>query len=128
MLFHARLTVPVNTLVSAPYSEVLRLDIGNIKGINVYFPPGSRGTTKVRILHEERVLYPTNTEEWLSGDNVNIPWVEDYEIRPAHQLIRLEGYNEDLVFSHSVFFSFNILLLLEEVAIPGIGMIPEWAR
>ena len=126
MLFHDVLDVPANTPINTPFNQILRLDVGSLKKIWIFFPPGSEGSTKVRILHEERVLYPTNTEEWFSGDSVFVTFEEDYLIEKAHQLVRLEGYNGDTVNNHKVYFEFNILPVVEEEIIE-LGVMPAWA-
>jgi len=107
--YWASISVPKDTSKLTPVRELLEVCPGVVKHVWLFFPPGHRGTTKVRILHHEHQLWPTNQNEWYLGDGTVIEFTENYSLSvPPYEFI-LESYNDSTEHSHTTYVRFTIL-------------------
>lgn len=62
MQFTYPIEVEPDTAESAPERLQVKLCIGILKKVSVYFPWGCGGAVGIKILHYEHQLYPTNPD------------------------------------------------------------------
>jgi len=103
------LTIPANTLESAPEELEVNLTWGVITRVEIRFPPRNVGLAKVKILEHRHQLWPTNLDGWFYGDDESIEWDEYHELFYMPALFTLLGYNEDDTFPHTPIIRFEIL-------------------
>lgn len=109
MLFVKPLTISANTASTSPFSEVLVCSPGKVIGVEMLFPPGCVGLVGVRVKEFERVIWPTNPDEWIIADGETVEWQEDHDMIGAPWALTLEGYNDDDTFDHTIYFRFAML-------------------
>lgn len=109
MQFSYPITVQPNTEEADPTRLLIKLSIGILTGISVYFPWGCAGLTGIRILHYEHQLYPTNLDEWFIGNEILIEFSGEYWILEGPNEFKIEAYNLDDFYQHTPVVSFNVL-------------------
>jgi len=109
MQFTYPIEVEPNTLETDPERLEIKLCIGVIQKISIYFPWGCAGLAGIRVFHYEHQLYPTNPDEWFAGNEVFIEFDDEYSILEGPNEFKVEAYNLDELYSHSPVVSFNVL-------------------
>ena len=101
MLFQASITIPKNTLVTAPVTESLKIAHGIITRIMVRPRPGHASLAHLVILHHEHQIAPSTENMDFAGDTFPIDWEEYYEsYQPPYEL-KLKGWNDDDTYEHT---------------------------
>lgn len=101
MLFEASITIPANTLSTAPTIETLKIAHGIISKFMVRPRPGHAALAHLVILHHEHQIAPSTEGMDLSGDTFPIDWEEYYEsYQPPYEL-KLKGWNDDDTYPHT---------------------------
>jgi hypothetical protein len=85
------------------------LCVGHLVKVSIYFPWGCAGWVKLRILHYEYQLYPTNRAAWFSGNEILIEFACSFAITQGWNEFKVEVYNEDNFYAHTPIVSFNVL-------------------
>ena len=83
--------------------ECLQLTRGLIWKFEVYFPPGSCGLVRIKLMENEHQLYPSTPDELFRGENNTISFDDTYLIKDPPFVLTLQGYNLDTVYDHVVF-------------------------
>ena len=96
------LTIPASTLITAPVSTSLRIPEGEIQELRLDFPTGCAGLAHVRLLDLTKQIYPSNLGGYYRGDGVVFLIRDRYTLREAIQEVKLEGYNEDDTYDHTI--------------------------
>ena len=109
MQFAYPITILPNTTAAAPKREITKVCYGVLKQVSVYFPWGCAGLVGIRILHYEHQLYPTNPDEWFTGNEIEIKFSCEYLILQGWNDFKIEGYNEDDFYEHTPVVTFNVL-------------------
>jgi len=101
MLFEASITIPKNTLSTAPTEQILKIANGIISKIMVRPRPGHAALAHLVILHHEHQIAPSTEGMSFSGDTFPIDWEEYYEsYQPPYEL-KLKGWNDDDTYPHT---------------------------
>lgn len=82
---------------------------GVIYRIWVQFPPGCAGLVKLRILHGGHPFLPVEADAFLNGDNYVYEFPIMYEITDAPELMSIQAWNEDDIYSHTINVQFLII-------------------
>lgn len=109
MIYTFKLPLSPGTEAETPAVSQINLTVGVLKTIEIMYPAGCAGQVGVRIKERERVIFPSNPDEWFIDDDRVVRWSENYKILPQHVRFKLEGYNEDDTYTHTIYFRFNIL-------------------
>ena len=109
MQFAFPITILPETTASNPKRVITKVCYGVLKKVSIYFPWGCAGAVGIRILHYEHQLYPTNPDEWFTGNEIEIPFSCEYEIFQGWNDFKVEGYNECDFFPHTPIVTFNVL-------------------
>lgn len=108
MFYEYELEIPQQTLESDPEMLEIILPKGVIKRVNICFPDGCFGLAKVKIIHNEFKIFPSNPKAWFAWNNYCIEFDEDYELKESFNLLRLYGYNDDDSYLHTITFRFGV--------------------
>uniref|UniRef100_A0A6H1ZPF4 Uncharacterized protein n=1 Tax=viral metagenome TaxID=1070528 RepID=A0A6H1ZPF4_9ZZZZ len=108
MFYKYELIIPASTPKITPEELEIKLPFGVIHHVEIYFPPGCEGEAKAQIIHNEFQLFPSNPGKWFAGDEFPIKFNEDYRLPENFNLLRLKGYNDDTVNSHTVTFRIGV--------------------
>ena len=101
MLFQASITIPKNTTQLSPTVVVLKIAHGIITKIMVRPRPGHASLAHLVILHHEHQIAPSTENMDLHGDAAAIDWEEYYEsYQPPYEL-KLKGWNDSTLYSHT---------------------------
>jgi len=111
MLFAFDITIPANTLESAPTLETLKIAAGVITNIAIKFPSGCHGLVKVRIRHEETQIYPIPRGEWVTGDDETVPAEYYYDMGKASKELEFIAISPDTTYDHTITVRITILPL-----------------
>lgn len=109
MQFSYPITISPDTTEAAPTREITKVCYGVLKQVSVYFPWGCAGLVGIRVLHYEHQLFPTNLDEWFTGNEIEIKFSCEYYILHGWNDFKVEGYNEDDFYDHTPIVAFNVL-------------------
>jgi len=110
MNFTFPVTADPNTEKASPKREVTGVAYGTLNQVDIYFPWGCAGLVGVRVIHYEQQLYPTNRSQWFIGNDIHIVFNDDYMIDQGWNEFKVEVYNLDDMYEHTVYVSFNIVV------------------
>jgi hypothetical protein len=108
MFYKYELTIPKSTPENDPEMLEISLPFGIIHHVEIYFPPGCEGEAKAKIEHNELQIWPSNPKKWFAGDEFPIKFNEDYHLEEDFNILKLYGYNEDTINSHTVTFRIGV--------------------
>jgi hypothetical protein len=109
MIYTLPLTLPKNTPATALASDDLTIPPGTVNRVFITFPDGCAGLASVRVVVREHILWPTNSDQWFTGNNYTFSFDEALEIRGDSERFRFEGYNLDGIYPHTVYFILSVL-------------------
>ncbi len=101
-------TSPKVTLRSAPTVVAAALPSGVITWVGVQFPTGCGGLVHARILRAGHQVWPTNLDEDIASDGFIVSWREQYDMTQPPHAFRLEVWNDDDTYQHTVTFFFEV--------------------
>lgn len=78
--------------------------------IEVVFPPGPAGLVGVRALQGLHQLIPESNKLWLTGDDTTYPHGSPVDLITGSKILRVEGYNTDETYSHTIIFRFTVAI------------------
>ena len=108
MWYRYFITVPRGTERTAPVRKEIGLPEGVITKVRVRFPPGPRGEVFTAVYQGAHKMWPRGEGNWAWGDDEPIEMTEHVRnITGWHWT--LEGYAPDTVYSHTVWWDFNVL-------------------
>lgn len=82
---------------------------GVIHKIEVMFPPGCAGLLHVRIFHQGHQVYPSDEDQSFAGDDETVSFNDYYELQPGANTLKIETWNEDDTYSHTVHVRVGVL-------------------
>lgn len=112
MIFQTNLTIPANTDIDNIVSSNIILVNGVITGFELDFPPGCCGLVYGRVMYREQQMWPNSPEEWFRQDNHVFRYDEIIELREGPYIFRLEGYNLDIKYEHTL----TLRIIMDTVA------------
>ena len=119
------LPIPAKTLITAPARTSIRLPKGEIQELRIDFPTGCAGLAHVRLFDLGKQIYPSNLGGYYRGDGVVFLIRDRYPLVEYVQEVRLEGYNEDDTYSHTVTVGMTVLPSEKE---RGVGSLADILR
>ena len=81
------ITVTKGTSQSSPETLRVKVTLGFLERVTVYFPPGCHGFVHVAFFHREHQILPDHPTETISGDDILFDMALDFEItdKPANE-------------------------------------------
>jgi len=109
MLYSELVEFPFGQTENTKTVRRLKVNRGIITKVWIQFPPGCAGLTKVRVIHEGHPIIPAHEEETLRADNYTFEIPLMFEIIGAPEQLKIEGWNEDDAYDHTITFLFLVL-------------------
>jgi hypothetical protein len=116
-LICADINIPPNTPQTSPTRVNIKVPAGVIRRVWVLIPHGHVGLAHLIIRHGETQIIPWFGD--LHGDGEEVVFDEMYEL-PTDDVLVLEGWNEDMVYSHK--FIVRLLVLPKPYAYPEVEL------
>jgi hypothetical protein len=116
MLFECSITIPKATASTSPTAVILKVSAGVITKVMVRPRPGHSAVAHCVILHHEHQVWPSTETMEMHGDTFPIDWEEHYEIDQPPYELKIEGWNDSTLYSHT--FDVYIAMLPTEVINP----------
>lgn len=102
MIFVEHVTIPANTPASSPVEVDLPVILGTITLVSVQFPPGVNALAHATISWGLYQLFPSNQDAAFSTGGETIAWDEEFLLDAEPALLKLQGWNEDTVYDHTI--------------------------
>jgi len=109
MFYEFPITVAVGKTRVAPEVEEIKLTHGLIHRLEVEFPDGCDGLVHARVMWLDHQVWPTNPNEYFTSDG-HVIVIDDYfELYGPPYLLKIEGWSEALLYSHTVRVRIGVL-------------------
>lgn len=109
MFYEYNLTVPKNTAETSPKTKSMKVWAGVVHRVAVMFPNGPSGLLRCRIMQGSHTLWPSNPDGYFGTDGETVDFLEYFEIESRSIKFRLEAWNLDDTYEHSVFVRLGVL-------------------
>lgn len=109
MFYDFAITVKTTHTEASPKEQVLKLTHGVIHRVELGFPSGCAGLVRVKLLHEEHQLYPTNPDGYFASDDYNIPINDYYELYTEPYSLKFIGYAVGTSYDHTIIVRIGVL-------------------
>jgi len=109
MLYSYNITIPANTLESAPTIQKIKLTWGYIHQIDFDIPMGAQNLVGVRIREGLHQLYPTNPAGYITGENVKISFKDFYWLNHTPYNLWIDTFNIDENYDHTIIVRIGVL-------------------
>lgn len=109
MFYNFPLTLTLGTAEASLEEEEAKLTHGVIHRLEIEFPAGCSGLAHLRILHLDHQLWPTNPGGNFASDNHVIIIDDYYQLYDGPYTLKLQGWNEDETYDHTVTVRIGIL-------------------
>lgn len=109
MFYDFAITVPANTLESAPVVQSLKLTAGVIQKVSILFPPGPHGMVKLRLRENGHQFLPTNPDGYFASDDEVLEIDEFYELTTEPYSLKAVGYSDGTTYNHTISVRIGIL-------------------
>jgi len=120
MFFEYPLTIPPNTPREAPATREITLAQGEVTWWEIQFPRGCVALAHVRVVDETHPVIPANTDGDVSAEGANIGSFDSILLNDEPATLRLEGWNEDDTFPHTITFRFAVRSQAEIARMAGV--------
>jgi hypothetical protein len=109
MRYVYELTIPADTLLSAPEQANIRLVTGTLQRIEIAFPPGPAWMVKVVIRDRILQISPINSEMFHAWDDYTEVFSMNYPLDDPAPELTLVGWSPNTLFPHTVTFRFDVV-------------------
>jgi len=109
MFLSKRIEVPANTAESSPVKRFYKVPKHIIHFIGFYFPPGCTGLVHTRAFDGGHPVFPSTADEDIAADNWLIDTIEFYDLSDSTGFLRVEAWNDDDTYTHTITFYCGIL-------------------
>jgi len=101
-VYQVDLTVP-STATELEPAEVSFWVLGNyITHVEIIFPPGCNRVTKVALFYGIRKIYPSEQDQWFSGNNETFKFDTLDPLPDAMTKLRFVGWNDGGRYDHTI--------------------------
>ena len=130
MFFEYDITVPAQTLASAPTQTDLPLVWGIIDYVGVQIPLGVKALTFLQLWRGLYQIAPANPGGWIKGENIVVEWKEEFDLTQPPFFIAAKTYNDDDSYAHTLTVRVHVnekapMLWSTEMLSPQIVPIPK---
>ena len=126
MFYDFAVSVPANTLESAPVEQTLKLTHGIIHKVEVQFPIGTQALAHCKILEGGHQFLPTNPEGSFASDGYVIPIDEYYEFYTEPYTLKVRCWNDDDTYQHTI--TIRVGIMESKVAIFLMNILTQMAK
>jgi len=109
MLFSKSIVISAQTSKAIPLVTTFPICEGVMKRVWVRWRWGSANLCGCRVLYESFQVWPLSMTEWFVSNVLDMVFEEDFEIDDVPHELRIEAYNEDDTFPHTLWIACSIL-------------------
>jgi len=109
MFLSKRIAVPANTAEASPVKRFYKVPKHIIHFIGFYFPAGCTGLVHARVFDGGHPVFPSTADEDIAADNWLIDTIEFYDLSDSTGFLRVEAWNDDDTYAHTITFYCGIL-------------------
>ena len=109
MFYDFEVSIPANTLSTAPITQKLQIAKGVLHYAELTFPAGCKGYVYAKILHHNKQILPTNLKGSFRADNYTIPMREYIKINEPPYTLTLVGWSDGSTYDHNLTLRVGIL-------------------
>lgn len=109
MLFSKSIVIPANTSKALPLITKIPICEGLLNRVWVRWRWGSGNLCGCRILYESFQVWPLSMTEWFVSNVQDIVFDESFRVDDVPHVCRVESYNLDDTFPHTLWVAFAIL-------------------
>lgn len=102
MLFNMDITVPAQTLATAPYTVDLDLAPGNIQKFRVEFPFGCAELVGIQLYRSNHQIWPITPGEFVSWEAGGVETEENLELSDLPFGVQARCVNYDILYDHTI--------------------------
>ena len=102
MLDTWKIVIEKNTLKTSPKEQELKLRLGKVTAIGIYFRPGCHDYVEARILYEETQIFPMTSDEWAVASGMYVTAVYDEELHIGSNILKFQGCSPGTVARHTL--------------------------
>jgi len=95
---------------TAPQSTPIVLTPGIVEQVAITFPAGCAGLVGLRVLRGLFQVWPLTSGEWYISDNFTIVQPDSHKVEEGADRFRVETYNTDTKYDHTLHVRFSIAL------------------
>jgi len=114
MLYSKEISIPPNTIKTAPLTTYLDVVEGTVKQVWVRWYWGSGNLCGCRLFRGGFQLWPLSLTEWFLSSPYPFSFEEAYQITDEPLELKIEAYNLDDTFPHTVWLA--VLVLRQETS------------
>jgi len=106
--YYGAITVPANTLESAPVTAELKICPGVLTEFYRLFPPGCAGLVHLQVLWQTQQIFPSSAGESYLGDGSEILGSAGFVIDEVPAILELRAWSPGTTYEHVVYAEFYI--------------------
>ena len=129
MWYRGSVTIPSNTLASAPVSAVVEVSPGTIQKFYRLFPPGCAGLVSLQVFYQTRQIFPTTPGQSYIGNGSEILGDSSVILDEPEYVLELCGWSPTTSYQHIIYCEFYITeptiyvpIVQERVFVPVPGL------
>ncbi len=96
-----QITVTKNTTRNTAVEQEMKLSLGVIERVFIFFPPGPMGYVKVTLVHYEHQFLPEDPEAYITGDDYVFDLPMNKEIKD-HPSVKVVAWNTATTYDHEI--------------------------
>ncbi len=102
MIYTTSISIPANTAITAPVKEILRVTQGVVYQLDMEFPAGCAGLSKLYIKQGSNQVWPSPPDKTFASNDFTISFPETYLLSEPPFQFEIYGYNEDEQWPHTL--------------------------
>lgn len=107
--YSLKFTVPKNTAEENPIQQKIPVISGVLHQVLVHIPTGHKKVTGMAIDEGLHQLYPTNQNEWFTGNDLTYLYPDYHELSKGTRELVLRGYNTSTLYDHDFIVGIGIM-------------------
>lgn len=106
--FTYELTIPANTLATAPTELDVTVGEGMLKRIIITWKRGCRYYVNTALFYGGSQFAPIVNGQGYAFDNYNLTIYPDYDLTQKHHVLTIKGWSPDTTYAHTLRYVFSI--------------------
>jgi len=111
--YRGSITVPANTLASAPVTTEVEVCRGTVEAFYRLFPMGCAGKVHLQVFHQTRQLFPTTPGQAYVGDGSEVLGDASVTLEEPPFIVELRAWSPGTSYSHVIYVEFYIKFAVE---------------
>jgi len=109
MIYDVDVEVTAGTTEAAPVKIDLKVWRGVIHQFDLVFPSGCAGLVYTRLMHGSHPVIPSNADQKLSGDGIQISGKEFYDLKDETNTLTIYAWSPNASYDHTITWRLYVL-------------------